>query len=88
MGKWFKHWTADLEVPGSGLTGNRDFLFRAHLTALTQKLRRRVTFVSSRGDIKPSVLRGPGYIYIYSTKPSVNHSGKPPPHLALPTVTP
>ena len=43
--------TADLEVPGSGPTGNRIFLFRAH----SAKLRRRVTFVSFRGDIKLSV---------------------------------
>jgi len=41
VAKWIKRWTTDLEVPGSGPTGNRDFsLFRVH-SALTQKLRRR-----------------------------------------------
>jgi len=31
VAKWLKCWTADLEVSGSGLTGNRDFfLFRVH----------------------------------------------------------
>jgi len=55
VAKW---WTADLEVPGSGSTGNRIFLFGAH----SANFRRRVTFVSLGWDIKLSV---PGYLVIY-----------------------
>ena len=52
---WLKHWTADRKVQGSSPTCSRDlFIFWVH-SALPQKLSRRFTFVSFRGDIKPSV---------------------------------
>jgi len=51
-------WTANLDVPGSGTTWHTTGIFSLQGThsALIQALRRRVTFVSFRGDIKPSVL--------------------------------
>ena len=56
---WLKHWTADQKVQGSSPTCSRDlFLFWVH-SALPQKLSRRFTFVSFRGDIKPSVPGNP-----------------------------
>jgi len=54
--KWLKCCTADLEVLGSGPTGDRDvFTFWIYST-MTQnlKLRRRVAFMSFGGDIKLS----------------------------------
>ena len=48
-----KHWTADRKVQGSSPTSSRDlFLFWVH-SALPQKLSRRFSFVSFRGDVKP-----------------------------------
>jgi len=60
VAKWLKRWTADLEVQVLALLATGVFLFRVH-SALTQKvdkLRRRVTFVPFRGDIKLSVPGG------------------------------
>jgi len=53
VAKWLKRWTADLQVPGFGPTFNRDYFSSGYVhSALTQKLRRRVTFMSFGGDIK------------------------------------
>ena len=41
--------------PGSGPTGNRDFFSSGYTQPWPKKLRRRVTFVSFGGDIKPLV---------------------------------
>ena len=54
---WLKHWTADRKIRGSSPNCNRDlFLLWVH-SALSQKLSRRFSFTSFRGEIKPSVLK-------------------------------
>jgi len=52
--KGLKHWTADLEVVGSGPTGNRDFSLQGILSP-DPKIEKGYTFMSFGGDTQPSV---------------------------------
>ena len=57
VAKWLKRWTADLEVQVLALLTTGIFSLQGTLSPDPKKLRRRVTFVSFGGDIKPSVPR-------------------------------
>jgi len=55
--KGLKHWTANLEVVGSGPTGNRDFSLQGILSPDPKIEEKGYTFMSFGGDTQQSVSR-------------------------------